>query len=133
MATMGPISWVIIAENPSQKLRSYTVGLAQAVSYVLLWVVAYTAPYFVNPRKMNWGAKYGWFWFGGCCAIALFTWLYVPETKDRTLEEIDELFAKRIPTRQFASFRTTRLDHTSVDEDTEAGVSYIKTTEDQKC
>lgn len=81
---------------------------------------------------MGWGAKYGWFWFGGCFAIALFTWLYVPETKDRTLEEIDEMFAKRISTRQFASFRTTRLDHASVDEDTEAGVSYIKTMEDQK-
>jgi SP family sugar:H+ symporter-like MFS transporter len=122
MAAVGPISWVIIQENPSQRLRSYTVGLAQAVQYVLLWVVAYTAPYFVNPTQMNWGAKYGWFWFGGCIAIAVFTYFYVPETKDRTLEEIDQLYDKRVPTWKFKSFQTTQFRR----EDNEGGVSYVE-------
>lgn len=35
---------------------------------------------------------------------------FIPETKGRTLEEIDELFEKRVPTGQFVRYRTSILD-----------------------
>jgi len=34
----------------------------------------------------------------------------VPETKGRTLEEIDELFNNRVPVRKFETYRTTIVD-----------------------
>jgi hypothetical protein len=34
----------------------------------------------------------------------------VPETKGRTLEEIDELFVKKISVRDFRAFETTIMD-----------------------
>lgn len=35
---------------------------------------------------------------------ALFTWFFLPETKDRTLEEIHEMFEARLPARQFKGY-----------------------------
>lgn len=40
----------------------------------------------------------------------VFFYLAVPETKDRTLEEIDELFANRVSVRNFKKYETTILD-----------------------
>jgi len=36
--------------------------------------------------------------------LLLFTWLYIPETRDRTLEEIHEMFEADVPARKFKSY-----------------------------
>lgn len=40
----------------------------------------------------------------------MFFYLCVPETKGRTLEEIDELFANRVSVRGFRTFRTAIME-----------------------
>jgi hypothetical protein len=57
-------------------------------------VTTFTAPYFINPAELNWGPKYGYIWFGSCFLTAIWLFLYFPETKDRTLEEIDEMVSQ---------------------------------------
>ncbi len=37
----------------------------------------------------------------------MFFYLCIPETKGRTLEEIDELFANRVSVRKFKNFETS--------------------------
>ncbi|XXG93821.1 hypothetical protein Hte_000070 [Hypoxylon texense] len=56
---------------------------------------------------MNTGAKYAYIWAASnfCCLI--FFYLCIPETKGRTLEEIDELFANRVSVRKFKGFETS--------------------------
>jgi hypothetical protein len=36
--------------------------------------------------------------------MVVFVWFFLPETKDRTLEEIDEMFHARVPARKFKSY-----------------------------
>ncbi|KAJ5933527.1 Maltose permease [Penicillium verhagenii] len=98
-------AWVSGGELPSQRLRSYTFGLAAAIGFLGAWLTTFTAPYFINVASLNWGPKYGYIWFPSCLIAAAFIYLYLPEVKGRTLEEIDEMFEQRVPARKFASYK----------------------------
>lgn len=94
MSYNGMISsyaWLAGGEIPSQRLRSYTFGLAAAVGFLFAWLTTFTAPYFINPDSLNWGPKYGYIWFPSCFVALVWVYIFLPETKGRTLEEIDEM------------------------------------------
>ncbi len=42
--------------------------------------------------------------------LVIFTAIFLPETRDRTLEEIDEMFEARIPARAFKSYVCTGIE-----------------------
>lgn len=84
-------AWLAGGEIPSQRLRSYTFGLAAAIGFLGAWVTTFTAPYFINPESLNWGPKYGYIWFPSGVVSAVWVWFFLPELKGRTLEEIDEM------------------------------------------
>lgn len=52
-------AWLAGGEIPSQRLRSYTFGIASAVGFAGAWLATFTAPYFINPESLNWGPEYG--------------------------------------------------------------------------
>lgn len=52
-------AWLAGGEIPSQRLRSYTFGLAAAVGFAGAWLATFTAPYFINLDALNWGPEYG--------------------------------------------------------------------------
>ncbi|KAK0612466.1 general substrate transporter [Bombardia bombarda] len=97
MSYNGMISsyaWLAGGEIPSQRLRSYTFGMAAAVGFFFAWITTFTAPYFINPSSLNWGPKYGYIWFPSCVVALLWVFFFLPETKGRTLEEIDEMVCR---------------------------------------
>ncbi|KAK4541798.1 hypothetical protein LTR36_007330 [Oleoguttula mirabilis] len=120
-------AWVSGGELPSQRLRSYTFGLAASVGFFGAWLATFTAPYFINPAALNWGPKYGYIWVPSCLMAAAFVYFYLPEVKGRTLEEvssqsvqssvkrvltsatiqIDEMFTQRLPARKFRHYVCT--------------------------
>lgn len=103
-ATTGPFAWQVAGEIPNQQLRGYTFGVAAAITYLSGWSITFTIPYFINPTALNWGAKYGYIWVASNLLITVFTFLFVPETNRRTLEEIDEMYLAKIPIRKFKSY-----------------------------
>ena len=107
MSYNGMIStyaWLAGGEVPSQRLRSYTFGLAAACGFFFAWLTTFTAPYFINPESLNWGPRYGYIWFPSCTIATLWVFFFLPETKGRTLEEIDEMFEARVPARKFRKY-----------------------------
>ncbi|KAL2280010.1 hypothetical protein FJTKL_12978 [Diaporthe vaccinii] len=78
-------------ELPSQRLRALTLGLAFGVASFGEWVSSFIAPYFLNPDALGWNAKFAYLWAPGCVLGAVWVYFYVPEVKDRRLEEIDEM------------------------------------------
>ena len=88
---VGSYAWLTGGEIPSQRLRSYTFGVATAVAFLAAWLTQFTAPYFINPSSLNWGPRYGFIWFPSATIAAIWVYFFVPEVKGRTLEEIDEM------------------------------------------
>lgn len=84
-------AWLSGGEIPSQRLRSHTFGLAAAVGFAGAWLTTFTAPYFINPDSLNWGPRYGFIWFPSCTIAAIWVFFFLPEVKNRTLEEVTEM------------------------------------------
>ncbi|KAH8600238.1 general substrate transporter [Bisporella sp. PMI_857] len=97
-------AWISGGELPSQRLRSYTFGLATAMGFLTAWLATFTAPYFINPESLNWGPRYGYIWTPSCLIGAVWVYFYLPEVKGRTLEEIDEMFEARLPAKKFRKY-----------------------------
>ncbi|KAK1714076.1 general alpha-glucoside permease [Colletotrichum lupini] len=103
--TVGPICYAIISEVSSTRLRNKSVCLSRIAYYIAQIVCNVINPYMLNPTAGDWRGKTGFFWGG--CAFVFFIWTFfrLPETKDKTFEELDILFARRVKASKFASYR----------------------------
>ena len=52
---VSPLPFLISGEVPTQRLRAYTFGVGNAISYFGSWLVNFTSPYFLNTTALNWG------------------------------------------------------------------------------
>ncbi|KAH7012940.1 general substrate transporter [Ilyonectria destructans] len=99
--TLGTVAWTVVAEIPSWRLRSRTQGLANIMLVAVQWLVGFVFPYMFNPDSGNLGGKVG-FIFGFTTFIGfLGCWLWLPETRNRTVAELDALYAQNIKPRHF--------------------------------
>lgn len=73
-------AWLAGGEIPSQRLRSYTFGLAASLGFLGAWLAAFTAPYFINPAALNWGPKYVLPFFPSSLLGTTRTNKFVPDT-----------------------------------------------------
>ncbi|GME48296.1 putative mfs monosaccharide transporter protein [Neofusicoccum parvum] len=105
-------AWLSGGEIPSQRLRSYTFGIASSIGFLGAWLATFTAPYFINPESLGWGPKYGYIWAPSCFLTVIWVYFFLPEVKNRTLEEIDEMFEMRLPARKFRKYVCTGQVHT---------------------
>ncbi|KAL1846253.1 hypothetical protein Daus18300_014308 [Diaporthe australafricana] len=103
--SLGPTTYTIVGEMSSSRVRAQTIVLGRA-----MYVVGQIILQQLNPRMLNsssdawnWGAKAGMLYFGLCCIWAVWIFFFLPETKNRTFAELDYLFQKRTPARQFAT------------------------------
>ncbi|KAK8037367.1 hypothetical protein PG991_000713 [Apiospora marii] len=90
------------SEVSSTRLRSKTICLARNVYYLTLLWANILEPYMVNPTSWNWRGYTGFFWCGWAALTLLWAFFRLTETKDRTFEELDLMFAAGVPTRRFA-------------------------------
>ena len=103
--SVGPVCFVILCEVSASKVRSKTIAVATAVQAALGIVMTIAIPYLINKDQANARGKIGFF-FGGLAAISL-VWAYfrIPETRGRTYEELDIMFAKGLRTKEFKKYQ----------------------------
>ncbi|KAK3686781.1 hypothetical protein LTR37_019460 [Vermiconidia calcicola] len=104
-SSIGPLTYVIVPEAPSSRLRHKTTVLARNAYNITCKWTGVISPYMLNPTAWDWGAKAGFFW-AGCTALCL-TWAFfrLPETKDATFAELELLYERGVPARKFAKER----------------------------
>jgi len=90
MMSWGPICWVLISEIFPNKIRGQAVAIAVAAQWAANYLISSTFP---AMRDFSTPLTYG---FYGAMAIlsAIFVWKWVPETKGKTLEEMEKLWKK---------------------------------------
>lgn len=104
--TIGATAYTILCETSTSRLRIKTIAIGLALQNGLNTMWSFVLPYLFNPDKLNLGGKLG-FIFGGLAVICMvYLWFYQPETAGRTYEELDEMFAKKVPARKFKTYRT---------------------------
>ena len=104
---MGPISYTIIAETSSVRLRALSTGVGRAAYYVAEIPMIYLASKMLNSTGWNLAGKCGYVWGGTAFVCWLGAYFFLPELKHRSYREIDILFNRRVPARKF---KTTVLD-----------------------
>jgi MFS family permease len=84
----GPGAWVLISEVFPLGVRAKGISIGGSLNWLNNFAIGQATPDMVA------GMGYGTFiFFGAICFIAAgFVWWFVPETKNLTLEEMDEVF-----------------------------------------
>lgn len=84
--TLAPVTWVLISEIFPNRVRSQAVSVAVSALWIASFALTYTFP-MINQALGSSGTFLG---YGTICMIgAVFVFAFVPETKGRTLEEIE--------------------------------------------
>jgi MFS family permease len=86
--TWGPSSWTYPSEIYPTKIRAKAVSLSTASNWIWNCILAYAVPPLLY--SINWKMYMIFATFNGLALIHVF--LAAPETKGKTLEEMDEVF-----------------------------------------
>ena len=90
MMSWGPICWVLVSEIFPNKIRGQAVAIAVAAQWMANYIVSSTFPPLLNFNGALPYAIYG----AMSVLSAIFVWKMVPETKGKTLEEMEKLWKK---------------------------------------
>ncbi len=92
----GPVCWVLLSEIFPNSIRG-ALSIAVAAQWIANWIVSLTFPMLNDnvwlTKQFNHGFAY---WVYGIMSIisAVFIWKMVPETKGKTLEEMESIWKK---------------------------------------
>jgi len=101
--TLGPapVSWVVIGETSSIRLRPLTTGVGRGAYYIVNIPCIFLASYMLNPGQGDLGGKCGYVWGGTALFCTIVAWIWLPEMKHRSYREIDILFNRHVQARKW--------------------------------
>jgi SP family arabinose:H+ symporter-like MFS transporter len=90
-SAMGPLVWVVMAEIFPIKVRGAAMGLATLILWFADFLVTLTFP--VLSDRFHPSTAF-WIYAAMCALDLVFMWFFLPETKGKTLEEIERGWLK---------------------------------------
>lgn len=94
--SMGPVVWVLLSEMFPNNIRSVAMSVAVAAQWAANYVVSQSFPLVMESEVNNsapWNGSLPYFIFiGFILVIILFTFKFIPETKGKSLEEIERIW-----------------------------------------
>ncbi|MEC1754404.1 sugar porter family MFS transporter [Bacillus mojavensis] len=86
---VGPVTWLVIAEIFPQRLRGLGTGISVFFLWILNFIIGFAFPIMLSSA----GLSFTFFIFVALGILAIgFVYKFMPETKGRTLEELEEHF-----------------------------------------
>ncbi len=102
----GPVVWVMLSEIFPNSIRGKAMSIAVGAQWIMNFIVSMTFPMMDGSPYLNAHFNHGFaYWVYGACSLlaAVFVIRFVPETKGRTLESIQELWHRPRPEASLAS------------------------------
>lgn len=91
MMSWGPICWVLISEIFPNKIRGQAVAIAVAAQWASNYFISST-----YPAMMEFSGAFTYSFYGFMSVLSfIFVWKMIPETKGRTLEDMEELWEQK--------------------------------------
>ena len=96
--SVGPVTWVILSEIYPTAIRGRALGLATFFLWIADYVVTQTFP--IMDAKGSWFVRefnhaFPFYVYGAFCLVLIVVlWTLVPETKGKSLEEIERTWSK---------------------------------------
>ena len=94
--SMGPVVWVLLSEMFPNRIRSLAMSVAVAAQWGMNYVVSQSFPIIVESDINNsatWNQSLPYFIFIGFILITVvLTFKFIPETKGKSLEEVEEFW-----------------------------------------
>jgi MFS transporter, SP family, xylose:H+ symportor len=88
--SLAPVTWVIISEIFPNRLRSFGVSISVGALWIASFALTYTFP-LLNAKL---GTSSAFFLYAAICFLGFaFIWFFVPETRGKSLEQIESLTA----------------------------------------
>ncbi len=86
--SLAPVTWVLISEIFPNRLRSFGVSVAVGA----LWIASFTVTYSFPLLSRRLGMSGSFFLYAAICFLGfIFVWFFVPETRGKSLEQIESL------------------------------------------
>ncbi|SGZ38159.1 related to Hexose transporter 2 [Hanseniaspora guilliermondii] len=86
--TWGPLPYVVCAESYPLRVKSKCIAITQGTNWIWGFLISFFTPFITGAIHFSYG-----FVFMGCLIfMTFFVFFVIPETKDLTLEEVDELW-----------------------------------------
>ncbi len=91
MMSWGPITWVLISEIFPNRIRGKAVAVAVAAQWASNYFISST-----YPAMMEFSGGFTYSFYGVMSVLSfIFVWKMVPETKGRTLEDMEQLWTAK--------------------------------------
>lgn len=90
MMSWGPIIWVLLSEIFPNRIRSSAMAIAVAVQWLANFTITSTYPTMMD---VSGAMTYGFYALMSILS-GLFVWKFIPETKGKTLEELESVWKK---------------------------------------
>ncbi len=94
--SMGPVVWVLLSEMFPNKIRSVAMSVAVAAQWAANYIVSQSFPVIMESEVNNsslWNGALPYYIFITFIIIIVFvTYKFIPETKGKSLEEIEEFW-----------------------------------------
>ena len=91
----GPIVWVLLSEIFPNKIRSLALAISVFIQWIANFVVTQVFPSLVENQwlKTHFNGAFPFYLFSIICLISLlFVWKNVPETKNKSLEQMEGIW-----------------------------------------
>jgi SP family xylose:H+ symportor-like MFS transporter len=94
----GPVTWVLLSEIFPNRIRGRAMAVSVAAQWISNYLVSWTFPILDKSSALNNLFHHGFaYWIYGFMALlaAWFVWRLIPETKGKSLEQMETLYQGR--------------------------------------